>query len=73
MKEVDFEDADLCQSVFNNCDLLNASFVKTNLEKADLRTAYNYTLDPEANKIKKARFSSQGVVGLLAKYDIEIE
>lgn len=73
MKEVDFEDADLAQSVFNNCDLLDASFVKTNLEKADLRTAYNYSIDPAANKIKKARFSAQGLAGLLAKYDIEIE
>jgi fluoroquinolone resistance protein len=43
------------------------------LEKADLRTAYNYSIDPSINKIKKAKFSLPGVVGLLSKYDIEIE
>jgi len=33
----------------------------------------NYSIDPELNKIKKARFSTQGIAGLLDKYDIEIE
>jgi fluoroquinolone resistance protein len=43
------------------------------LEKADFRTAYNYSIDPEKNRIKKAKFSIFGVTGLLDKYDIEIE
>jgi hypothetical protein len=33
----------------------------------------NYSIDPDLNKIKKARFSTQGIAGLLDKYDIEIE
>jgi len=37
-----------------------------------LRTAFNYSLNPELNKIKKAKFSLPAVVGLLDKYDIEI-
>jgi len=32
----------------------------------------NYSIDPEKNKIKKARFSTAGIAGLLDKYDIEI-
>lgn len=73
LHEVDFTDADLSDAVFDNCDLSRAVFEKTNLEKADFRTAYNYSIDPERNRVKKAKFSLQGVVGLLDKYDIHID
>jgi uncharacterized protein YjbI with pentapeptide repeats len=73
LKEVDFTDCDISVSVFNNCDLLNAKFENAILEKADLRTAYNYSIDPNANRIKKAKFSLNGIPGLLNGYDIEIE
>jgi fluoroquinolone resistance protein len=73
LKDVDFAEVDLSGSIFKNCDLLNASFMQTILEKADLRTAINYSLDPELNKIKKARFSQFGIAGLLVKYNIDIE
>lgn len=73
LHEVDFSETDLTQSVFDNCDLLRAIFDYTVLDKTDFRLSYNYTLDPEKNKIKKAKFSKEGVVGLLNKYDIEIE
>jgi fluoroquinolone resistance protein len=73
LHEVDFTEADLSASTFDNCDLLNASFDKTILEKADFRTSYNYIIDPENNRIKKAKFSRNGIAGLLNKYDIEIE
>ena len=72
LHEVDFAECDLTNSMFNNCDLTGASFDNTNLEKADFRTSYNYSLDPEINRIRKAKFSLQGVTGLLGKYDIEI-
>ncbi|MCW3075998.1 MAG: pentapeptide repeat-containing protein [Bacteroidetes bacterium] len=73
MQEVDFSQADLSGSFFINCDLSRAVFDGTNLEKSDLRTSYNFTIDPERNKIKKARFSNAGLAGLLGKYDIIIE
>ena len=73
MKEVDFSATDLTMSVFQNCDLQQAVFNRTNLEKADFRTATNYTIDPESNKMKKAIFSHYGIAGLLRKYNIEIE
>jgi hypothetical protein len=50
-----------------------ANFDSTNLEKVDLRTAFNYSISPERNRIKKAKFSSQGLVGLLQHHDIIIE
>ncbi|HEX6848165.1 MAG TPA: pentapeptide repeat-containing protein, partial [Chitinophagaceae bacterium] len=73
LSEVDFTEADLTSSLFDNCDLAGAKFERTILEKADLRTAHNYSIDPELNKIKKARFSRAGITGLLDKYDIDIE
>jgi len=43
------------------------------LEKADFREATNYFIDPEKNRIKKAKFSLNGLPGLLIPYDIIIE
>ena len=71
--EVDFTECDLTGSVFEHCDLTGAMFEHTVLEKADLRTSFNYSIDPENNRIKKARFSLSEVHGLLDKYDIAIE
>ena len=48
-------------------------FTDTIFEKKDFRTATSYSIDPEKNTIKKARFSLGGVAGLLDKYDIEIQ
>jgi hypothetical protein len=52
--------------------LEGAVFDNTVLEKADFSTAFNYALDPANNKIKKAKFTTSGLYGLLSKYDIEI-
>jgi uncharacterized protein YjbI with pentapeptide repeats len=73
LHETDFAECDLTNGVFDNCDLSGALFDHTNLEKADFRTAFNYSVDPENNRIKKAKFSLPGVTGLLHKYDIEID
>lgn len=73
LHEVDFTEADCTNLVFYNCDLARAVFSNTILEKADFRTSYNYSIDPELNRIRKAKFSSSGISGLLDKYDIEID
>lgn len=73
IKEVDFSHTDLTGSSFLNCDLSRTIFQQTILEKADFRTANNFFFDLELNKIKKAKFSSSGVIGLLDKYKIIIE
>lgn len=73
LQETDFVETDLTSAVFDNCNLQQAMFEQTTLEKADLRTSYNYSIDPETNRIKKAKFSFAGISGLLDKYDIEIE
>lgn len=73
LREVDFTEADLSNSVFDHCDLTGTVFENTILEKADFRTSYNYSINPELNRIKKAKFSITGIAGLLDRYDIEIE
>ena len=55
------------------CELAGATFDRTNLEKADLRTAYHFIIDPDNNRIKKAKFSESALSGLLTKYDLVIE
>jgi len=73
LQEADFTEVDLTSSNFENCDLKRAIFHKTVLEKVNFSTAYNYSIDPEQNRIKKARFSSIGLAGLLDKYGIVID
>jgi uncharacterized protein YjbI with pentapeptide repeats len=73
LKESDFSECDLTGSIFEKCDLEGALFENTNLEKADFRTSFNYSIDPEINRIRKAKFSISEISGLLNKYDIEID
>jgi len=73
LHELDLASADLSGSTFDNCDLRGAMFENTNLEKVDLRSSYNYSIDPDKNKIKKARFAMPGLTGLLHKYDIILD
>ncbi len=73
LHEVDFTECDLSNSVFSNCDLANTKFENTNIEKADFRTSFNYAINLDVNKIKKAKFSLPAITGLLSHYDIEIE
>ncbi|MGZ5133689.1 MAG: pentapeptide repeat-containing protein [Flavitalea sp.] len=73
LHEVDFSEADLKHSIFDNCDLAGAKFENCDLQQSDFRTSYNYSIDPELNRITKAKFYTGGVAGLLDKYDIEIE
>lgn len=57
-----FENTDLSGTIFHNCDLC----------KADFSTASRYCIDPQTNKIKKAKFSLPEAVGLLQGFDIII-
>ena len=73
LDDVDFTESDLSGSVFDNCDLTGATFENTIIEKADFRTAFNFSINPEINRIKQAKFSLSGLPGLLNKYNIEID
>jgi len=72
LQEVDFTEANCGGVKFEECDLAGALFDRTNLEKADFRTAYNYRISPMINRLKKAKFSQDGLAGLLSDFGIEI-
>ena len=71
-KEATFSLADLSGSVFEKTDLWGAVFNRTNLTAANFITAFNYTIDPEINNIKKASFSMDGLTGLLVRHNINV-
>lgn len=73
LHEVDFTESNLDNSNFDHSDLLKALFDTTNLEKSDFRLAYNYTINPDQNKLKGAKFSRKGIEGLLQRHSIIIE
>nr|MBP9599986.1 pentapeptide repeat-containing protein [Lutibacter sp.] len=70
LTESDFSESNLEQSNFLNCDLKNTIFNRTNLTKVDFSTSVNYALDPENNEVKQAKFSKDGLEGLLKKHQI---
>lgn len=72
LRETDLSAADLSGASFAGCDLGAAIFDRTVLESADLRTALHYSIDPANNRIRKARFSRDGLEGLLHQSGIII-
>lgn len=72
LKETDFSEVNLTSSVFADCDLSGTIFSNTILDKVDFRTANNYSIDPQFNRLKKAKFSSLNLEGLLHKHQLDI-
>lgn len=73
MNQVDFFQSNLIGIQLANCDLKESIFSNSNLEGVDFSSSRNYNIDPDQNKIKKAIFSIEGILGLLSKYDIEVK
>ena len=70
---MDFTEGNLKKVELLACELKDARFDHTNLEKADLRGSENYSIDPENNKVQGAKFSLLSISGLLDKYDLIID
>jgi len=73
LHEAYFDEADLTASVFKGCDLLRTSFNKTNLEKVDFSTSFNFIINPGGNRLYKTIFSEEGLRGLVAHLNIIIK
>ncbi|MEM1328659.1 MAG: hypothetical protein AAGI23_22075 [Bacteroidota bacterium] len=41
--------------------------------RADLRESVHFSIDPERNRIQGAKFSQAKLIGLLRKYELEVE
>lgn len=72
MKEAHFVKCELTGTEFKQCNLELARFEDNNLTQVDFSSSYNLELDPDDNKVKKARFSLHNLPGLLTKYDLKI-
>jgi len=73
LKGVDFGEANLKQAQFTDCDLHETIFYHSNLQGADFTSARSYIIDINENMVKKARFSKDGLAGLLLQFGIVIE
>lgn len=73
LEQVDFSEADIRNSVFDTCELSGAVIENTILENSDFRTAHNFSIDPERNRIRNAKFSATNIAGLLDRFSITIE
>ncbi|GAB3297535.1 hypothetical protein GCM10027511_12310 [Hymenobacter humi] len=73
LDEADFADADLSAAVFEDCSLAGAVFQKTLLVGADFTSATGFTIDPESNQLLNARFTLQGLLGVVAKFGLVVE
>ena len=71
-EKTEFTEANVSKSVFDNCNFKYAIFFNTNIEQANFLTSYNYSIHPENNKIKGAKFSKDQIQGLLDHYKIQI-
>ena len=72
LKEVDFTETNLTEVKMVNCDLSQAIFERTNLQKADFYSSFNFQIDPTNNTVKGAEFSKEGALGLLSGFGIKI-
>jgi len=72
MSNTDFTNADIQGSDLSGSDLSDARFDNTNLEKADFRSAIGFQIDPDKNRLKKAKFNAQNALLLLEKYRLDI-
>ncbi len=71
-RETDFREANLTGAKLCGMDCTGALFHHTNLTRADLTDAHDYTIDPTANTITRAIFSLPDALALLAGFDIVI-
>ena len=71
--ETFFDNADIKNSIFEHCNLERASFAGTNLEKVDFSTAFNFSINPAACKLKKTVFSEDNLRGLVDHLNIIIK
>lgn len=71
-EEVDFSECNLVQADFTGTDLMNAKFFQTDLSQANFVGAANYLIDPQVNKLKKAKFSLPEALSFLSVLGITI-
>lgn len=72
LKECHFTNTNLNGADFGEVDLSGTIFHHCDLSGSDFSTAMRYDIDPQTNKIKKAKFSFPEAMGLLRGFDVTI-
>ncbi|MBI1182728.1 pentapeptide repeat-containing protein [bacterium] len=72
LQQADFSEADLSGADFAGSQLQDAVFDHSNLEKSNFAGAIDYQINPVNNKLKGARFSKDGLQGLLTGLGIVV-
>ena len=73
LKDCNFFETNLAGADFNACNLEGSLFEQCDLSEADFRNAEKYSINPDQNKLKGAKFSLPEVLSFLAPLDIIIE
>lgn len=73
MHQVDFTETEAKHAVFNDCDLHQTIFNRTNIQYANFISGYNFNINPNLNQIKQASFSKENISGLLDSFNIKIK
>ena len=68
-----FYHCDFSKSSFAENDFNQSEFENCNLSEANFKTAKNFIINPQSNRVDKARFSFGGALGLLQSFGIIIE
>lgn len=68
-----YTQADLSKCTIQHCNFMEAVFMHTDISGVDFTTNQHFLIDPNLNKVKKTRFASHSLGGLLYLYDIIIE
>lgn len=72
LAEADFTTCNLKKAQFIDCNLDRSIISHCNLEETDFSTAFNFIINPNDNRMKKAKFSLQNLPGLVAVFDVKI-
>jgi uncharacterized protein YjbI with pentapeptide repeats len=72
LSNADFSSSNLSELDLDECNLKSSTFENSNISYADFTTAFNYSINPQINNIRGAKFSLQGLPGLLEQYNLEI-
>lgn len=72
LQQAVFYETDLNKAVFDECDLQQAQFINANLQQADFSSALNFSINPNNNQLKGAKFSKDNLHGLLDSFQINI-
>jgi uncharacterized protein YjbI with pentapeptide repeats len=72
LQSAELHQCNLTKTNFSGCNLSHCVFENCDLSHAWFENATNYTINPQTNVLKKAKFSYPEVLSFLHPFDIEI-